>query len=67
MHLFLHLSDGLQFPRLWFLKCTSVTGTMEVTNVSIAESESKSGFAEKSIEFSLNQVISVDKSLQPFP
>lgn len=67
MHLFLHLSDVLQFPRLQFLKNTSVTGTMEVTHISIAESEPKSGIIEKLVESSLNQVILVDKSLQPFP
>lgn len=54
MHLFLNLSDGLQFPRLQFLKHTSVTVTMEVTHMRIAESEPKSGIFEKSIEFSVN-------------
>ena len=51
MRLFLHLSDGLPFPRVQFLKHTSVTGPLEVTHISIAESEPKSGIVEKSIEF----------------
>lgn len=67
MYLFLHLSDGLQFPRLQFFKHTSVTGNMEVTHMSIAELEPKPGAVEKSVEFSLNQVILEDKSLQHFP
>lgn len=67
MHLFLHFSDRLQFPRVRFSKHTSVTGIMEATHMSIAESETKSDIAEKSIEFSLNQVILVDKSLHHLP
>lgn len=65
MHLFLHVNDGLQFARLQFLKHISVTGTVEVTHMSIAESEPKCGIVEKLVEFSLNQVILVNKSL-PF-
>lgn len=54
VRLFLHLKDGLQFPKLQSLKCTLVTGTMEVTHITIAESEPKSAIAEKSIAFSLD-------------
>lgn len=52
IHLFLHFNDGLQFPKLQLLKRSLGTGTVEVTHITIAESELKSGIVEKSIVFS---------------